>query len=74
MKWHKEECKMLKSEKSIPDDMFMATMFLGRILLRIENEYKDGDESTAEIDTAIPVLQLESHYDRLDPSLQVNGS
>ncbi|CAG5088126.1 Oidioi.mRNA.OKI2018_I69.PAR.g11739.t1.cds [Oikopleura dioica] len=66
-KWHKEECKMLKSEKSIPDDI---TMFLGRILLRIESEFGDGEEPSAKLDTLIHVLQLESHYDRLDPSQQ----
>ena len=59
---------MLKSEKSIPDDI---TMFLGRILLRIESEFGDGEEPSAKLDTLIHVLQLESHYDRLDPSQQV---
>ncbi|CBY24692.1 unnamed protein product [Oikopleura dioica] len=66
-KIHKEECKMLKSEKSMPDDI---TLFLGRILIRVENEFGDSDEPNNKIDSFIHVLQLESHFDRLDPSQQ----
>jgi len=59
---------MLKSEKSMPDDI---TLFLGRILIRVENEFGDSDEPNNKIDSFIHVLQLESHFDRLDPSQQV---
>lgn len=54
---------MLKTEKSIPDDI---TLFLSRILRRIEVQFGDGGEPKTKLDSLIHILQLESHYDRLD--------
>ena len=65
------ELKMLKMEKSMPDDM---TLFLGRILIRVESEFGDSEQPKNKFDSFIHVLQLESHYDRLDPSQKVKNS
>ncbi len=67
---HKEECKILKSLKSISDDENWEYMVFGRILLQIENDFGDEEKPIKQIDTLVNFLELESNYDRLTDDQQ----